>query len=51
MQALRYIPGASGLERSNAAVYEMIGEPMRRLQQWLGIRERLDKKAVGDALG
>jgi uncharacterized SAM-binding protein YcdF (DUF218 family) len=47
MQALRFIPGAAGLERSNAAVYEMIGEPMRRLQEWLGIRERFDRKAVG----
>jgi uncharacterized SAM-binding protein YcdF (DUF218 family) len=51
MQALRFIPGAAGLERSNAAVYEMIGEPMRRLQEWLGIRERFDKKAVGSAGG
>lgn len=47
MQALRFIPGASGLERSNAAVYELIGEPMRRLQQALGVRERFDRKAVG----
>jgi uncharacterized SAM-binding protein YcdF (DUF218 family) len=49
MQALRFIPGAGGLERSNAAVYEMIGEPMRRLQEALGVRERLDKNAVGAA--
>jgi len=28
-------------------VYELIGEPMRRLQQALGVRERFDKKAVG----
>jgi uncharacterized SAM-binding protein YcdF (DUF218 family) len=49
MQALRFIPGAGGLERSNAAVYELIGEPMRRLQQALGVRERFDKKAVGAA--
>ena len=47
MSALRFIPGAGGLERSNAAVYELIGEPMRRLQQALGVRERFDKKAVG----
>ena len=47
MPALRFIPGAGGLERSNAAVYELIGEPMRRLQQALGVRERFDKKAVG----
>ena len=47
MNALRFIPGAAGLERSNAAVYELIGEPMRRLQQALGVRERFDKKAVG----
>jgi uncharacterized SAM-binding protein YcdF (DUF218 family) len=51
MKALRFIPGAAGLERSNAAVYEMIGEPMRRLQEWFGIRERFDKKAVGTGTG
>jgi len=49
--ALRYIPGAGGLERSSAAVYELIGEPMRRLQQALGVRERLDKKAMGTGGG
>lgn len=48
LQALRFIPGAAGLERSSAAVYEMIGEPMRRLQEAIGIRERFDKKALGD---
>jgi uncharacterized SAM-binding protein YcdF (DUF218 family) len=51
VEALRFIPGAAGLERSNAAVYEMIGEPMRRLQKWLGLRERFDKRAVGAAAG
>jgi uncharacterized SAM-binding protein YcdF (DUF218 family) len=49
LEALRFIPGAGGLERSNAAVYELIGEPMRRLQEALGVRERFDKKAVGAA--
>jgi len=47
MQALRFIPGVGGLQRSNAAVYELIGEPMRRLQEAMGVRERFDKKAVG----
>jgi hypothetical protein len=32
------------LARSNAALYELIGEPMRRLQAALGIRERFDRK-------
>lgn len=51
IEALRFIPGAAGLDRSNAAVYELIGEPMRRLQQALGVRERFDRKAVGDLGG
>jgi hypothetical protein len=51
MQALRFIPGAAGLVRSNAAVYELIGEPMRRLQRALGLRERFDKQAVGTGGG
>jgi uncharacterized SAM-binding protein YcdF (DUF218 family) len=44
---LRFIPGPTGLERSNAVIYELIGEPMRRLQKMLGVRERFDAKAVG----
>jgi uncharacterized SAM-binding protein YcdF (DUF218 family) len=47
MTALRFIPGIGGLQRSNAAIYEMLGEPMRRLQNALGIRERFDKRAAG----
>jgi uncharacterized SAM-binding protein YcdF (DUF218 family) len=39
----RLLPSASALMRSNAAVYELIGEPMRRLQAALGVRERFDK--------
>jgi uncharacterized SAM-binding protein YcdF (DUF218 family) len=42
--AFRYIPSAAGLARSNAAVYELIGEPVRRLQAALGIREKFDRK-------
>jgi uncharacterized SAM-binding protein YcdF (DUF218 family) len=37
----RYVPSPAGLARSNAAIYELIGEPMRRLQATLGIREKL----------
>jgi hypothetical protein len=33
--------------RSSAAVYELIGEPARRVQAALGVRERFDKKAAG----
>jgi uncharacterized SAM-binding protein YcdF (DUF218 family) len=43
----RYVPGASALLRSNAAIYELVGEPMRRLQAALGVRERLDKRVAG----
>lgn len=39
----RYLPTPAGLERSNAAIYELIGEPMRRLQAALGVRERFDR--------
>lgn len=39
----RFIPSAAALARSNAAVYELLGEPMRRLQAALGVRERFDK--------
>jgi uncharacterized SAM-binding protein YcdF (DUF218 family) len=38
----KYIPSPAGLMRSNAAVYELIGEPMRRLQAALGVREKFD---------
>lgn len=40
-----FVPGPGALLRSNAAIYELLGEPMRRLQAALGIRERLDRKA------
>jgi len=43
--ALRLVPTATALERSRAAIYELIGEPMRRLQAALGIRERFDRAA------
>jgi uncharacterized SAM-binding protein YcdF (DUF218 family) len=41
----RYVPGPGALLRSNLAVYELIGEPMRRLQAALGVRERFDRGA------
>jgi uncharacterized SAM-binding protein YcdF (DUF218 family) len=47
--ALRFVPDAAALVRSNAAVYELIGEPARRVQAALGVRERFDKKAAGVA--
>jgi uncharacterized SAM-binding protein YcdF (DUF218 family) len=43
----RYVPSPAGLMRSNLAVYELIGEPARRVQEALGLRERFDKRAVG----
>ncbi|GAC1302534.1 MAG: YdcF family protein [Steroidobacteraceae bacterium] len=45
--ALRFIPSPAGLMRSNAAIYEMLGEPMRRVQAALGLRERLDTRVSG----
>jgi uncharacterized SAM-binding protein YcdF (DUF218 family) len=44
---LRFIPSPGALMRSNAAVYELLGEPARRLQEALAIRERFDTKAAG----
>ena len=38
----KLIPSPAGLMRSNSAVYELIGEPMRQVQAALGIRERFD---------
>jgi uncharacterized SAM-binding protein YcdF (DUF218 family) len=46
LDAFRYVPGPMALWRSNAAIYELIGEPMRRLQAALGVRERLDKRVA-----
>jgi uncharacterized SAM-binding protein YcdF (DUF218 family) len=39
----RLIPGPAALERSTAAVYEMIGEPMRRVLAASGLREKFDR--------
>jgi uncharacterized SAM-binding protein YcdF (DUF218 family) len=47
----RLVPSPAALMRSNLAVYELIGEPMRRLQAALGLRERFDKKVAGAAGG
>jgi uncharacterized SAM-binding protein YcdF (DUF218 family) len=38
----QYVPSATALGRSYAAVYELIGEPMRRLLAAAGVREKLD---------
>jgi uncharacterized SAM-binding protein YcdF (DUF218 family) len=45
----KFVPGPSALWRSNAAIYELIGEPMRQLQAALGVREKFDKKVAGPA--
>jgi uncharacterized SAM-binding protein YcdF (DUF218 family) len=42
----KLVPGPTALWRSNAAVYELIGEPMRRVQAALGIREKFDRKVT-----
>lgn len=49
--AFRLVPGPGALMRSNAAIYEMLGEPMRRLQAATGLRERLDRKAADAVAG
>jgi uncharacterized SAM-binding protein YcdF (DUF218 family) len=43
----RFMPDPGALMRSNLAVYELIGEPMRELQAGLGLRERFDSRAAG----
>jgi len=42
----QYVPSPAALMRSNLAMYELIGEPMRLLQEALGVRERFDRKAA-----
>lgn len=39
----RYLPTPAGLMRSHAALYELLGEPIRRLQAALGVREKFDR--------
>jgi uncharacterized SAM-binding protein YcdF (DUF218 family) len=41
----QYLPSATGLQRSYSSVYELIGEPMRRLLAAGGVREKLDRRA------
>jgi hypothetical protein len=43
----KFVPGPTALWRSNGAIYELVGEPMRRLQAALGVRERFDKRVTG----
>jgi uncharacterized SAM-binding protein YcdF (DUF218 family) len=40
----KYMPNAAALLRSNSAVYELVGEPVRRLLAALRIREKLDSR-------
>src|SRR4051812_29814729 len=39
----RFLPSARALQRSYSAVYELIGEPMRRLLSASGVREKLSR--------
>jgi uncharacterized SAM-binding protein YcdF (DUF218 family) len=50
MGLFKFVPGPMALWRSNAAIYELVGEPMRRLQAALGVRERFDKRVTGAGL-
>jgi uncharacterized SAM-binding protein YcdF (DUF218 family) len=38
-----YVPSSAALSRSYSAIYELIGEPMRRLLAAGGVREKLDR--------
>lgn len=44
-EIFKFVPSPAGLMRSHAAVYELLGEPMRRLQAALSVRERFDRNA------
>lgn len=41
---LQFVPSARALQRSHSAVYELIGEPMRRLLFASGLREKLSRR-------
>lgn len=41
------VPGPEALMRSHVAIYELIGEPFRKLLRTLAIRERFDPQAPG----
>jgi uncharacterized SAM-binding protein YcdF (DUF218 family) len=41
----RYWPSIAALERSSASIYELIGEPMRRLLSAVGVREKLSRRS------
>jgi uncharacterized SAM-binding protein YcdF (DUF218 family) len=47
LEVFRLVPSPAALMRSHLALYELLGEPMRRLQAALGLRERFDLKAAG----
>jgi uncharacterized SAM-binding protein YcdF (DUF218 family) len=40
----QFLPSARALQRSYSAVYELIGEPMRRLLSASGVREKLSRR-------
>jgi len=46
LDVFRFVPGPTALLRSHVALYELLGEPLRRLQRVLGVRERLDRAAA-----
>jgi len=46
-RVFRWLPQPDPAAALPFALYELIGEPMRRLQAALGVRERFDRKAAG----
>ncbi len=40
----QFLPSARALQRSHSAIYEMLGEPMRRLLFASGLREKLSRR-------
>ncbi len=46
----KWLPSPAGLTRSYSAMYELLGEPMRRLLAALGVRERFDHRVQGAAV-
>lgn len=47
-EGTRLVPGPVSQLRSDAAIHELIGEPLRRLLRALGVRERFERVAPAD---
>ena len=51
LRVLRFVPSAEGMMLSHAAVYELIGEPVRRLFALLHLRRQQPVTGGAEASG